>query len=369
MNIADVRRGERGFSVTWNDRAVVEYPYIWLRDNDPGELHPETRERLFDLTTVELDIEPVGFSVTARGLRVDWPQKEASSVYPCDWLRRHQPGRKRADAAVVEKASWDREMLGALPRCSMPACSSKKNVLLEALQQLKRFGLLLVEDLEDTPDASAAFAELIGFRRRTNFGELFEVISKPEPNNLAYTALGLPLHTDLPNQEIIPGYQVLHCYKNSASGGESLFADGLCISEDLRTESPEDFELLRTIRVPWRFHDANNDIRRHRPVINLDDAGKLDYFVFNAHIADIPDMQADLLYDFYAAYKQLMNRIRDPRYAVHYLLQPGEMVVFDNARVLHGRAEFDPNSGERQLYGYYVERNEVDSRIRVLARS
>ena len=43
---------------------------------------------------------------------------------------------------------------------------------------------------------------------------------------LAQRSLALPLHTDLPNQELVPGYQFLHCYRNSASGGESLFADG-----------------------------------------------------------------------------------------------------------------------------------------------
>ncbi len=45
------------------------------------------------------------------------------------------------------------------------------------------------------------------------------------------------------------------------------------------------------------------------------------------------------------------------------------MVIFDNSRVMHGRAAFDANSGERHLRGYYIERNEVDSRIRVLARN
>ena len=36
--------------------------------------------------------------------------------------------------------------------------------------------------------------------------------------------------------------------------------------------------------------------------------------------------------------------------------------------VLHGRAEFDPSTGDRHFLGYYVECNEVDSRIRVMAR-
>ncbi|CAN0592757.1 unnamed protein product, partial [Ectocarpus sp. 12 AP-2014] len=38
-------------------------------------------------------------------------------------------------------------------------------------------------------------------------------------------------------------------------------------------------------------------------------------------------------------------------------------------RVLHGRREFDPNSGVRHLQGTYLDRDMLASRLRVLARS
>ena len=53
---------------------------------------------------------------------------------------------------------------------------------------------------------------------------------------------------------------------------------------------------------------------------------------------------------------------------IHCMLAPGEMAMFDNTRVLHGRTAFDPSSGDRHLRGYYIEKNEIDSRIRVLSR-
>lgn len=60
--------------------------------------------------------------------------------------------------------------------------------------------------------------------------------------------------------------------------------------------------------------------------------------------------------------------LRDPAYAVSLKLGSGEMVVFDNRRVLHGREAFNPATGYRHLHGCYVDRGEWDSRIRVLAR-
>lgn len=368
MTIADVTRGERGLTITWDDRSVAEFPFIWLRDNAPEGFHPETRERVFDLTTVDVNIVPDSFTVESDALVVDWPENSAPTTYAGDWLRAHRPGVGRPDPSIIEKVPWDGEALGEIPRVAGADCCSDLLQLRAALQALKRYGILIVDGLADSPAASQAFGDMIGFRRQTNFGDMFEVISKPVPNNLAYTSLALPLHTDLPNQELIPGYQLLHCYRNSATGGESVFADGLTICNELRHESPDDYELLKSVLIPWRFHDDNNDIRRRRPIISETPDGELDYFVFNAHIADLPDLDAETLYQFYPTYQRLMQRVREPQYAVRHALQPREMVVFDNTRVLHGRGAFDPNSGERHLTGYYLERNEIDSRIRVLSR-
>jgi len=232
-----------------------------------------------------------------------------------------------------------------------------------------RTGLSLVDGLADGPRAGIEVAERVGFLRRTNFGTTFEVVTKPDPNNLAYTAEALPLHTDLPNQEVPPGYQFLHCRANGATGGGSVFADGFAIAEDLRAEDPEAFRLLRDVAIPFRFHDGETDIRVHRPVIDCDAAGAVREIRWNAHIAAVFDMEADLLAPYYAAYRAFMARTRAARYRVTLKLRPGEMAVFDNRRILHGREAFDPATGHRRLHGCYVDRGEVDARLRVLARA
>ena len=40
-----------------------------------------------------------------------------------------------------------------------------------------------------------------------------------------------------------------------------------------------------------------------------------------------------------------------------------------NQRALHGRTAFDPNAGRRHLQGCYVDKDGVESRLRVLARA
>jgi gamma-butyrobetaine dioxygenase len=167
-----------------------------------------------------------------------------------------------------------------------------------------------------------------------------------------------------------PGYQLLHCLENSAQGGHSIFADGISVAESLRNNNPEAFELLASVRIPYRFHDADYDLRQHKTVIVLDEdeEGAVSEVNFNPGIASIFQLGAELTRPYYTAYREFMSTVRDPQFLVQFKLEPGEMAVFDNRRVMHGRTGFDPQSGSRYLRGFYLDRGDVDSKIRVLQR-
>jgi gamma-butyrobetaine dioxygenase len=89
---------------------------------------------------------------------------------------------------------------------------------------------------------------------------------------------------------------------------------------------------------------------------------------WNAHLAEIFDMPAEVMEDYYRAYRAFMALTRDAAFHLTLKLRAGEMVVFDNRRVLHGRDAFDPSTGRRHLQGCYVDRGEMLSRLRVLSR-
>jgi gamma-butyrobetaine dioxygenase len=185
---------------------------------------------------------------------------------------------------------------------------------------------------------------------------------------LAYTSVALPPHTDLPNQELPPGFQFLHCLANEAEGGGSTFVDGLAISTDLRANDIEDFNMLSSVSIPFRFYDENTDIRSRKHVITLNLDGKINEICFNAHIADFLDIDPKLMKSYYRAYSKFMKMTRSNAYLISLRLAAGEMVVFDNRRIMHGRDAFDPETGFRHLHGCYVDRGEFESRLRVLKR-
>ena len=49
-------------------------------------------------------------------------------------------------------------------------------------------------------------------------------------------------------------------------------------------------------------------------------------------------------------------------------LSKGDLLCFDNRRILHGRTSFDTHSGNRHLQGYYIEREEVNSKLNYLKK-
>jgi gamma-butyrobetaine dioxygenase len=358
----------RMLTIRWTDGSVTEYPFQFLRDNCISGFHAETRERQFDLLSVPETLAPTRVSVEGDAILVDWQgEPPHRSRFEASWLAAHRPGRRNHDPADVAVRSWGAELAGAVPSADAQSLLNDDAALLSWLMVTKEVGLSVVRNLEGGEEAGLAVGERIGFLRRTNFGVTFRVETKPDPNNLAFTSHALPLHTDLPNQEMPPGFQFLHCIVNDAEGGESVFADGFRIAEIVREKDPAGFDLLTRIPIPYRFHDRDTDIRVHRPMIGLDERGRPFDIRYSAHLMDAFDMEAADMVDYYRAYRIFMSETRDPANMIRFKLGSGQMAVFDNRRVLHGRSAFNPSTGHRLLHGFYVDRGEFDSRIRVLS--
>ena len=91
--------------------------------------------------------------------------------------------------------------------------------MLELLKSFYKNGFVVISKVPTKDNFIVKFANSIGSIRRTNFGEYFNVKSKPNPNDLAYTPLPLSPHTDNPYRKPIPNIQLLHCIENEVSGG------------------------------------------------------------------------------------------------------------------------------------------------------
>lgn len=324
-------------------------PTQWLLDNCPCPrcLHLITRERTITLID-QPEMQPQSIATDEAGnITVTWAADHIG-VFPAELLQaRSEIGESLLPLAPIPRIGYrDLDTDGGMQRW---------------LTALLTNGAMIVENTPNTTGEVIHLAERIGYARPTNFGTIFDVESRPDPNNSAYTAAGLDLHTDLPNWASPPDFQFLHALMNEATGGDSMLADSVEVARQLRRTDPKSFEILATTPVPFRFHDAVDDIRYTAPIIGLDADDEPVSIRFNNWIRDV-DLNADER--FYDAYLALWAILRDPAFVVTLRLVAGETMCFDNRRILHGRTEFAPQSGRRHLQGCYVDRDMVRSRLR-----
>ena len=95
----------------------------------------------------------------------------------------------------------------------------------------KAYGFAVMDGLPAESGALCKVVDLFGYVRETNYGRWFEVRAEVNPNNLAYTNLGLQAHTDNPYRDPVPTLQVLACIENTVEGGESSVVDGFAVAD------------------------------------------------------------------------------------------------------------------------------------------
>lgn len=217
-------------------------------------------------------------------------------------------------------------------------------------------GIALVTGLDVQSGAVLRFATTLGFVRETNYGRLFDVRAEASPTNLAYSSTPLPLHTDNPYRDPVPTIQILHCLQPAALGGATRLTDGLAAAEDLRRDLPKAFDALATTALQFRFRDAAVDLRAERPVIDVAPDGRIRSVAVNHRSLHTPVSTA--VGSALAAFAERLEAR-----AIDIDLGPGDAIVFDNRRVLHGRTGFDCQSG-RHLQGCYVDIDALDSHAR-----
>jgi alpha-ketoglutarate-dependent taurine dioxygenase len=247
------------------------------------------------------------------------------------------------------------------------------------------------------------------------YGDIFHVQSIPDAHNIAYTNQALPPHQDLSYFESKPGLQLLHCLANDTSsivGGESTLIDAMAAATELRHLAPHLYQVLVQTEATFVKQRHNADMVARRPHIVQDSTGSVvqvswsppfegpacvaphrmeDYLL--AHAALTRMLDKSLPRDQF----MLSSRI-DPAmerdlidYAHEYTwtkrLEPGEILIFNNQRMLHGRAAFEytfaahtknsnnnassnggVSGGGRHLIGCYTNLDDTLSLYRLLRR-
>jgi [2-(trimethylamino)ethyl]phosphonate dioxygenase len=352
-------------TLTWQNSSYSVYSALWLRDNDPANRDALTGQRLVSL----VDLPPAPRLQAAEPqppghITLRW-EDGASSVFPLHWLRAFD--HSLSIGSRPTRMPWMGQPAAAFASCDYAEWVENSASREDWLYYAGRDGLAFLRGVPIEDAAVLRVAALIGFIRETNHGRIFDVRNVAEPNNLAYTSRGLPVHTDSPYRDPVPGFQLLHCLSAAGQGGESIFVDGMAAAERLRAHDSEAFNTLCQTPIRYRFQDATADLAAERTMIEVDTQGQFRAIYYDEHsIAPLP-LKGPGLKKFYPAYRQLAERLQDLARTVVYQLQPGDLVLFDNTRILHGHTAF--SIGGRHLQGCYVDADGVYSSLAVLSRT
>lgn len=360
-----------GVETHWEKGGTLTFSGEWTRLACPCSQcrHPQSLERTIDLLALPDEVTVTDAVLGDDGwLTLAWSDGHKGRFDPA-WLFTHAPDhRGEAIYHQPRPITWGVEMTGKLPRFYHEAVMTDKSALKEYCLALRDVGAAIVDHMPTQPGTMTRVVERIGHLRTTHFGTTFDVVSMKNPNSNAYTPIALPLHTDLPDKEHVPGVQFLHCLVNDATGGESILADGAFGASVLKDQDPDAYDLLTTETADFRYKSATYDYRTRTKVIHLDQEGdvrevRLNHSIFDAQMSAGPNVDALI-----RAYRKFFRILSAPENQIRFRLQAGEMMAFDNRRVLHSRTSFDPSTGARHLQGCYVDMEDVRSCIRLCDR-
>lgn len=221
-----------------------------------------------------------------------------------------------------------------------------------AMRSLFRYGLLFLRGVPEDEKSVERITTRMGPLRNSFYGLTWDVRSKPDAENVAYTNQFLGFHMDLLYMTDPPGYQVLHCMRNSLAGGESLFSDAGRAVEAIRHKRNDLFFRLAELPARYGYHVNGQHYEMLRPVVQRPlPEQKPRYFTHVNYsppfqkpippVADNSDDEHKTLQHWLAAMRMLSDEIEAPENMFELKLQPGQCVIFDNRRVVHARRGFD----------------------------
>jgi trimethyllysine dioxygenase len=397
--------------IDFNTGTALRYPSFWLRDHCPCSecQHPSTHQRQFDTFSIDPEIKVSSVQSTPAGLEILWPaSSEAAtagtqtqtkthrhrSVYPWEWLQTHppfiqangkttpSPGPNRTWTHVRPPSSGP-SSLPSVPYDSIISTTSNSG-LITFLQTIHTLGFCLIPRTPPDPASTQSLVERISHIRPTHYGGFWDVTSAPNPIDTAYTDDYLPPHTDTTYFTDPAGLQLFHCLQPATGGGgESTFVDGFAAAQHLYTASPQHYHALSTYPIvsaalgsPAGAFYNTAVARRGYPVlvhsapspgVTTPSPATLVQVRWNNLDRVCPSTPSfpnhTAVKAWYSAARAWSRILESPEFLITLQLQPGEPVIFDNWRVLHGRLAFQ---GQRRICGAYVGMDDFRARCRAL---
>ncbi|CCV08782.1 putative Gamma-butyrobetaine dioxygenase [Mesorhizobium metallidurans STM 2683] len=346
---------------------VAKLSTRWLRLACECEICGDTAsgKRWLTPADVPTGIRPASIDASSGEVTVTWEDGHVSR-YASRFLADHAGG----GAVRFQPELWGSDLGARLGRFAFDAVVEDDEALFHSLRALRDHGIAMLTGVPAETEATARVAGRYGPIRETSYGKVFDLISRPDARVAGETARAQIPHTDEPFRYSPPGFIFFHAIRTGAgTGGTSLMVDGFHVAELMRSKTPKLFEPLTRHGVTFhREHAGEVFFSAEAHVISLDAAGQVTGIRYNDRCLAPQTASEDEIDGLIEALAELTRLIRAPQNQFQHQLQPGEVLVFDNQRVMHGRSAFDPTLAVRHLRSCNIDRDGVHSALRTLAR-
>lgn len=357
--------------IEWYDGKESRVYAHWLRDHCqmPTSINTNNGQRLFSVVDIpeETYIEKA-YKDEKGNVCVLFQPENHLSVFSQNWLIKncYDLNLHFDDRSERQKKLWQKDTFEAgLHFVDFESMCDDESGKLDMLRLIRDVGFVVLENVPTKEGQVLKVISELGYTRETNYGALFEVRTEVNPNNLAYTNMGLGSHTDNPYRDPVPTVQLLHCLESSIEGGDSVLVDGFKAATVLRQESKEDFDILTSTWINFRFSDAKTDLRSRVPMIELNDNNEIVKVRYNNRSIDTIKLPTNKIRHFYKAYRHWSEIIERDDLKITFKLSEGDLMLLDNTRIMHARTAFSKN-GKRHLQGAYTDLDGLYSLLNIL---
>ena len=350
-----------------NGSSSQEIHPFWLRERVTNEEYFDnnTQQRKFDPTFLKTDVEIKSAKINSDFLEINFNDGVNFKLEINKIIQEFS----KDDLLIqsIKKEKWDSNF-NNIEKYNYSQSMFESKEMYELLINFYKYGFVIIKDVPTNDNFIVKFANSIGSIRRTNFGEFFNVKSKPNPNDLAYTSLALAPHTDNPYRNPVPCIQMLHCIENEVNGGLSTLVDGYTVTEKLKKDFRDYYNILTDVKVRFQFIDQSVILEDWAEMIQLNEKGEFKQVRFSPRLDFVPLMEKNKLELFYSARKKISELYNSDQYRVEFKLSPGDLLMMDNYRLLHGRTSYDTSQGNRFLQGCYIDYDSTEGKLKHLKR-
>ena len=335
---------------------------IWLRDHAKDEDSWDHRSNQRKIFTAKLDpklhIKKAILKDNGKSVDILWSDLKKPINYSSNFFLENSNKSQKINKNIQ---IWDKKDIGEEIYTDFQNTITNDGFK-EFLEKLYKFGFVVIQNCKTEMSSVEKIANKIGYVRESIFGGLWSFESNNDMADSAYTQDELRPHTDSTYSNDAPGLQLLLCCHYEATGGESIMVDGFKIAEKIYKENKDLYTLLSEIEVTGQYIGDGVFLEAKRPIFKLNSNKELVQVSFNNYDRAAFRMDDEKTLKFYDAIREFDLIANNREYQWRHILKPGELLIFNNWRILHGRGSF---KGDRKMSGCYINKEDFDSSCRM----